>query len=117
MQLVKLPVDLVDGSVDAAALPSNNDARHSMDSGFFKSPSKHTSPLLNYSGKPPASKHHEPKENDGTTATRKPQREVSPKSQGWDNSIAVCAIMKQEQVSDVREWLMYHKCAPSQCRT
>lgn len=41
-----------------------------------------------------------------------PQREVDPESETWDNSVAVCAIMKQERLSDIREWLLYHKCAP-----
>ena len=40
-----------------------------------------------------------------------PQKEVDPQSEEWDNSIAVCAIMKQEKLNDIREWLLYHQCA------
>ena len=42
----------------------------------------------------------------------KPQKDVDPQSEEWDNSVAVCAIMKQEKLSDIREWLLYHQCAP-----
>lgn len=34
----------------------------------------------------------------------------SPQSDEWDNSVAICAIMKGENTTDVREWLMYHRC-------
>ena len=30
---------------------------------------------------------------------------------GWDNAIAICASMFQENMQDVREWLLYHQCA------
>ena len=43
---------------------------------------------------------------------KRPQKEVDPQSEAWDNSVAVCAIMKQEKLSDIREWLLYHQCAP-----
>ena len=36
-----------------------------------------------------------------------------PDSATWSNSIAICAIMKDENVTDVREWLTYHQCASS----
>lgn len=39
-----------------------------------------------------------------------PQRGLNLDSDQWDNSMAVCAIMKNENVSDVLEWLQYHKC-------
>lgn len=41
-----------------------------------------------------------------------PQKLVDPMSDAWDNSIAVCAIMMQEQINDIREWLLYHKYGP-----
>jgi hypothetical protein len=28
----------------------------------------------------------------------------------WSNSIAICAIMREEQIADVREWLLYYRC-------
>ena len=34
-----------------------------------------------------------------------------PFSLEWDNSIAGCAIARQEDTRDVREWLQYHRCA------
>jgi hypothetical protein len=33
----------------------------------------------------------------------------SPFSTEWNNSVAICAIMKEENTTDVREWLMYHR--------
>ena len=30
----------------------------------------------------------------------------------WTNSVAICACMFQENMTDVREWLLYHQCAP-----
>jgi hypothetical protein len=35
----------------------------------------------------------------------------SPHSDSWDNSIAICACMFQENLTVVREWLLYHRCA------
>ena len=35
----------------------------------------------------------------------------SPDSPTWNNSVAICAIMKEENAKDVREWLLYHRCA------
>lgn len=37
----------------------------------------------------------------------------SPKNPAWDNGIAICACMFQENTTDVREWLLYHKCDSS----
>lgn len=34
----------------------------------------------------------------------------SPESATWVNSVAVCACMLKENVTDVREWLLYHRC-------
>ena len=34
---------------------------------------------------------------------------------GWDNSIAICATMKSENVTDVREWLQYYRCSARPC--
>ena len=35
----------------------------------------------------------------------------APSSDTWDNRIAVCAIMKDENTDDVTEWLAYYRCA------
>lgn len=35
----------------------------------------------------------------------------SPDGGHWTNSVAVCAIMKDENITDVVEWLAYYKCA------
>jgi hypothetical protein len=35
----------------------------------------------------------------------------SPESDEWSNSIAICAIMRDENVTDVTEWLKYYMCA------
>jgi hypothetical protein len=32
-----------------------------------------------------------------------------PQSKRWSNSFAICAIMKDENITDVREWLTYYK--------
>lgn len=37
----------------------------------------------------------------------------APNSEHWSNSIAICAIMKDENITDVAEWVSYHKCAPA----
>ena len=34
----------------------------------------------------------------------------SPYSLFWENTIAVCAIMKDERPEDVLEWMDYHRC-------
>lgn len=34
----------------------------------------------------------------------------SPYSSKWTNSVAICAIAKNENMADVREWIMYHRC-------
>jgi hypothetical protein len=36
---------------------------------------------------------------------------MGPWSNRWNNSVAVCAAMRQENATDVREWLLYYKCA------
>jgi hypothetical protein len=33
-----------------------------------------------------------------------------PSGSKWRNSFAVCAIMKDENITDVREWISYYKC-------
>ena len=33
----------------------------------------------------------------------------SPDSPQWSNSFAVCAIMRDENITDVREWLRYYR--------
>jgi hypothetical protein len=37
--------------------------------------------------------------------------ERSPFSDSWNDSVAICACMLKENVTDVREWLLYHRCA------
>jgi hypothetical protein len=34
----------------------------------------------------------------------------SPDSDNWSNSIAICAVMKDENITDVMEWIAYHQC-------
>jgi hypothetical protein len=34
----------------------------------------------------------------------------APDSDAWANSIAMCAVMKDEQLEDVQEWLSYYRC-------
>ena len=36
---------------------------------------------------------------------------VSPDSAAWPNTMAICAMMKNEHPDDVVQWLRYHKCA------
>lgn len=38
----------------------------------------------------------------------------APWNKKWRNSIAICATMRQENVTDVVEWLTYYRCVPSQ---
>jgi hypothetical protein len=33
----------------------------------------------------------------------------------WNNSIAICAIMRHENITDVVEWLSYHQYVPFCC--
>lgn len=33
----------------------------------------------------------------------------SPESPDWSNSIAICAIMRDENATDVMEWLRYYR--------
>ena len=35
----------------------------------------------------------------------------APWAEAWANSLAICATMRNENVTDVVEWLQYHKCA------
>ena len=34
---------------------------------------------------------------------------LNPYKAEWDNSVAICAIMRQERTEDLREWLQYHR--------
>jgi hypothetical protein len=36
----------------------------------------------------------------------------APWHENWNNSIAICAIMRQENITDVVEWLSYYKYVP-----
>ena len=47
-----------------------------------------------------------------TGGTPKPQKRVHPLSDDFANTVAVCSLMKDEEVADVREWLEYHRCGP-----
>lgn len=42
----------------------------------------------------------------------KNERRISPKDPKWPNSVAICAMMKNEHPDDVVQWIRYHKCAP-----
>jgi len=42
-------------------------------------------------------------------ALREGPQPVSPSSPAWNNSIAVCTAMRNENVTDVRETLAYYK--------
>lgn len=33
-----------------------------------------------------------------------------PNSTAWNNSVAICATMKEENATDVKEWLLYYQC-------
>ena len=37
-------------------------------------------------------------------------KSFGPWNKKWENSIAICAVMRDENVTDVREWLQYHRC-------
>ena len=37
----------------------------------------------------------------------------SPDSDTWNNSVSICACMLQENTTDVREWLLYHRWDPA----
>lgn len=39
--------------------------------------------------------------------------DMSPDSEMWDNSIAICACMLGENATDVREWIMYNRYVAS----
>jgi hypothetical protein len=39
--------------------------------------------------------------------------ERGPNGTGWDNSVAICACIRNENATDVREWILYYKCAPT----
>jgi hypothetical protein len=41
----------------------------------------------------------------------------SPDSDTWNNSVAICACMLQENTTDVREWLLYHRSGPLAAHT
>ena len=43
----------------------------------------------------------------GDLALLPPDR--SPDSDTWNNSVSICACMLQENTTDVREWLLYHR--------
>lgn len=44
-----------------------------------------------------------------------PSETHSPDSPLWNNSVAICALMKSENSTDVREWLLYYKYASLAC--
>lgn len=36
-----------------------------------------------------------------------------PFTRKWQNTIAICSLMKDEHIDDVKEWISYHRCALS----
>jgi hypothetical protein len=34
----------------------------------------------------------------------------APDQPGWSNSVAICTCIKDEQPTDLAEWVQYHKC-------
>lgn len=42
-----------------------------------------------------------------------PSETHGPDGPHWNNSVAICALMKAENSTDVREWLLYYKYAAS----
>lgn len=36
----------------------------------------------------------------------------SPNATNWNNTVALCTVMYNEEYSDVVEWLQYYRCAP-----
>ena len=42
-----------------------------------------------------------------------PEDQRAPWNKNWRNSVAICATMRQENVTDVVEWLTYYQCAHS----
>lgn len=34
---------------------------------------------------------------------------TNPFSSAWNNTVAICAIMREENIADIREWLQYHR--------
>jgi hypothetical protein len=39
----------------------------------------------------------------------------APWHESWDNSIAICAVMRNENITDVVEWVSYYKCVSRFC--
>lgn len=48
----------------------------------------------------------------GVDELHDPPERVNPFSNTWDNSMAICALMRLENSADVREWLQYHRYGP-----
>jgi hypothetical protein len=59
--------------------------------------------------------HHAYPEIHGCTSTA-PSVDRAPWQPMWNNTLALCATMRQENATDVVEWLSYYKCVPSTCR-
>ena len=51
------------------------------------------------------------KKHPPTSKPPKPQKHVHPMSGDFSNTVAVCSLMKDEEVDDVMEWIEYHRCA------
>lgn len=78
------------------------------------SKSTKTTPKDKKEEKKPAKKVTKPSEKDSGEGGAKggdvgPQRGVHPSSPAWNNSLAICALMKDEQLPDILEWLGYHR--------
>lgn len=44
---------------------------------------------------------------------------LGPDSAAWSNTVAICSLIKDENSTDVREWVIYYRCAQClvHCRT
>lgn len=36
----------------------------------------------------------------------------SPADSSWSNSVAICAVSKMDNTTDLREWVQYNRCVP-----
>ena len=74
---------------------------------------------LSTSRTPPPKQHTAPISRTHGNRTKQPppiskvpwsQKRVDPLSEEFTNTVAVCSLMKDEEVDDVMEWLEYHRC-------
>jgi hypothetical protein len=50
--------------------------------------------------------------SNGKSSDSAPPDHFAPWHPSWKNSIAICAVMRQENITDVVEWLSYYKYVP-----